>query len=80
MKNGTWKLVDPLVGTKPIGRKWAYKNKYKSGGSLGKHKATMHKKMELTMKKHSPPQQNGLSYPLCSPWQHKMGGKSTKWM
>ena len=29
IKNGTWKLVDHLVGTKPIGCKWAYKNKYK---------------------------------------------------
>ena len=27
MKNGTWKLVDPPVGTKPIGCKWVYKNK-----------------------------------------------------
>ena len=39
IKNGTWKLVDPLVGTKPIGCKWVYKNKYKSSGSLDKHKA-----------------------------------------
>ena len=27
MKNGTWKLFDPPVGTKPIGCKWVYKNK-----------------------------------------------------
>ena len=27
IKNGTWKLVDPPVGTKPIGCKWVYKNK-----------------------------------------------------
>ena len=39
MKNGTWKLVDPPVGTKPIGCKWVYKNKYRLDGSLDKHKA-----------------------------------------
>ena len=38
MKNGTWKLVDPPVGTKPMGCKWVYKNKYRSDGSLDKHK------------------------------------------
>ena len=36
MKNGTWKLVDP-----PIGCKWVYKNKYRSDGSLDKHKARL---------------------------------------
>jgi hypothetical protein len=29
IKNGTWKLVDPPFGTKPIGCGWVYKNKYK---------------------------------------------------
>ena len=38
IKNGTWKLVDSPYGTKPIGCKWVYKNKYKSDGSLDKHK------------------------------------------
>eukprot|EP00253_Pinus_taeda_P025146 PITA_25146 len=38
IKNGTWKLVDPPLGTKPIGCKWDYKNKYKSDGSLENHK------------------------------------------
>jgi hypothetical protein len=38
IKNGTWKLVDPPFGTKPIGYRWVYKNKYKSNGSLDKHK------------------------------------------
>eukprot|EP00253_Pinus_taeda_P029479 PITA_29479 len=38
IKNGTWKLVDPPLGTKPIGYKWFYKNKYKVDGSLDKHK------------------------------------------
>ena len=41
IKNGTWKLVDPLVGTKPIGCKWVYKNKYRSDGSLDKHKVRL---------------------------------------
>jgi len=27
IKNGTWKLVDPPLGTKPIGCKWVYKKK-----------------------------------------------------
>jgi hypothetical protein len=41
IKNGTWKLVDPPFGTKPIGCRWVYKNKYKSNGSLDKHKARL---------------------------------------
>ena len=41
IKNGTWKLVDPPLGTKPIGCKWVYKNKYKDDGSLDKHKARL---------------------------------------
>eukprot|EP00253_Pinus_taeda_P033087 PITA_33087 len=41
IKNGTWKLVDPLLGTKPIGCKWVYKNKYKVDGSLDKHKVRL---------------------------------------
>eukprot|EP00253_Pinus_taeda_P013919 PITA_13919 len=41
IKNGTWKLVDPPFGTKPIGCKWVYKNKYKADGSLDKHKARL---------------------------------------
>eukprot|EP00253_Pinus_taeda_P004173 PITA_04173 len=40
-KNGTWKLVDPPLGTKPIGYKWVYKNKYKVDGSLDKHKSML---------------------------------------
>eukprot|EP00253_Pinus_taeda_P002306 PITA_02306 len=28
IKNGTWKVVDPPVGTKPIGYKWVYKNTF----------------------------------------------------
>eukprot|EP00253_Pinus_taeda_P015320 PITA_15320 len=41
IKNETWKLVDPPFGTKPIGCKWVYKNKYKAYGSLHKHKARL---------------------------------------
>jgi hypothetical protein len=41
IKNGTWKLVDPLFGTKPISYKRVYKNKYKSDGSLDKHKVAL---------------------------------------
>eukprot|EP00253_Pinus_taeda_P029619 PITA_29619 len=41
IRNDTWKLVDPPFGTKPIGCKWVYKNKYKADGSLKKHKARL---------------------------------------
>ena len=36
-----WKLVDPPFGTKPIGCKWVYKNKYILDGSLDKHKVRL---------------------------------------
>ena len=38
IKNGTWRLVNPPIGTKSIGCKWIYKNKCKVDGSLDKHK------------------------------------------
>eukprot|EP00253_Pinus_taeda_P014432 PITA_14432 len=41
IKNGTWKLVDPPLGTKPIGCKWVFKNNYKVDGSLDKHKVRL---------------------------------------
>ena len=41
INNGTWKLVDPPYGTKSIGCKWVYKNKYRSDGSLEKYKARL---------------------------------------
>jgi hypothetical protein len=41
IKNVTWKLVDPPYGTKLIGCKWVFKNKYISDGSLDKHKARL---------------------------------------
>jgi hypothetical protein len=36
--------VDPPFGTKPIRCKWVFKNKYKSNGSLEKHKARLMEK------------------------------------
>jgi hypothetical protein len=36
--------VDPPFGTKPIECKWVFKNKYKSDGSLDKHKARLMEK------------------------------------
>eukprot|EP00253_Pinus_taeda_P010523 PITA_10523 len=41
IKNDTWKLVDPPFGTKQIGCKWVYKNKYEADGSLDKQKARL---------------------------------------
>ena len=41
IKNGTWRLVTPPIGTKPIGCKWIYKNEYKVDGSLDKQKARL---------------------------------------
>ena len=41
INNGTWKLVDPPLGTKPSGCKWVYKKKYKADGSLEKHKSRL---------------------------------------
>ena len=41
IKNGTWKLVDPPFGTKPISYKWVFKNKYRSYGPFDKHKARL---------------------------------------
>ena len=39
IKNGTWRLVDPPIGNKPIGSKLVYKTKYIVYGSLNKYKA-----------------------------------------
>jgi len=41
IKNGTWRIVDPPAGVKPIGCKWVYKTKYKADGSLDKYKARL---------------------------------------
>eukprot|EP00253_Pinus_taeda_P017199 PITA_17199 len=49
IKNNTWKLVDPPLGTKPIGYKWVYKNKYKVDGSLDQRKDRLVKKDDLLM-------------------------------
>lgn len=40
-KNNTWKLVQLLQNHKPIGSKWVYKIKYKSDGSVERHKAQL---------------------------------------
>jgi hypothetical protein len=37
--------VDPPFGTKPIDCKWVFKNKYRSDGSLEKHKARLMEKV-----------------------------------
>jgi hypothetical protein len=45
VKNGTWKLLEPPYGTKPIGYKWVFKKKYRSYGSLvDKHKERLMEK------------------------------------
>eukprot|EP00253_Pinus_taeda_P018873 PITA_18873 len=44
IKNGTWKLIDPPLGMKPICCKWVYKNKYKVDGLLEKLKARLAEK------------------------------------
>jgi hypothetical protein len=44
IKNGTWKLVDPPFGTKPISCKWVFKNKYKSNGPLERNKVRLMEK------------------------------------
>jgi len=41
IKNGTWKLVNLLFGTKPIGYKWVFKNNYKLDGSIYKKKTRL---------------------------------------
>lgn len=85
IKNETWKLVDLRFRTQPIGYKWVFKNKYKSDGSLYKHKERLMekgyaKKEASIMKRPFPPQQNGLPSRLSLLWQLIMDGKSIKWM
>eukprot|EP00253_Pinus_taeda_P002943 PITA_02943 len=41
IKNGTWKLVDPPLRTKRIGKKWVYENMYKADASLKKKKSRL---------------------------------------
>eukprot|EP00253_Pinus_taeda_P017818 PITA_17818 len=57
-------LVDTPFGTKPIGCKWVYKNKYKANGSLEKYKARLvakdfAQKEGVNYEETFPPQQNG---------------------
>jgi len=39
--NGTWELVDPPVGCRPIGLKWVYKVKRDERGAIAKYKARL---------------------------------------
>jgi len=39
--NGTWVLVDPPVGCRPIGLKWVYKVKRDKCGAIVKYKAPL---------------------------------------
>ena len=65
IKNGTWRLVDPPSGTKPIGCKWILKNKYKANGSLEKHKEILVEKGYA--------QKEGLDYTKTFPATAKWG-------
>ena len=40
-RNGTWTITDLPPGKKPIGCKWVYKLKYKSDGTIERHKARL---------------------------------------
>jgi hypothetical protein len=78
IKNGTWKLVDPPYGTKLIGCKWVFKNKYISDGSLDKHKERL---MEKGFS-----QKEGVDYEEnfspTTKWEpsHSIFHGNTKWM
>jgi len=37
--NGTWELIDPPVGYRPIGLKWVYKVNQDEHGAIVKYKA-----------------------------------------
>ena len=39
--NGTWELVDPTVGYRPIGLNWVYKVKWDEHGAIVKYKARL---------------------------------------
>lgn len=41
MSNHTWKLVDLLPGSKPIGCKWVFRKKYHTNGTLNTFKARL---------------------------------------
>ena len=40
-KNGTWEIIDPPPGYRPIGLKWVYKVKWDKSGTIVKHKACL---------------------------------------
>jgi hypothetical protein len=39
--NGRWEVIDRLVGCKPIDRKWVFKKKLRSDGTIEKYKARL---------------------------------------
>ena len=41
MSNGTWEVVDRPFGCKPVGCKWVFKKKFRSGGTIEKFKARL---------------------------------------
>ena len=70
IKNGTWRLVNPPIGTKLIGCRWIYKNKYKGDGSLDKHKERLvakryAQKEGVDYTEHLLLQLNGAPFKLC---------------
>ena len=78
IKNGMWKLVDPPFGTKPIGFKWFYKNKYILDGSLDKHKRRLVAKCfaqneGIDYEETFSPTKKWIPFALYCLWIHKMG-------
>jgi len=53
--NGTWEVVDKLVGCRPIGCKWVFKKKLRPDGTIEKYKARLvakglhRKKMRISL-------------------------------
>ena len=85
IKNGTWKLVDPPFGTKPITASGYSRTSTDQMAHLtnirqGLWQKDLQRKKVLIMRRIFLPQQNGLPSVLYFPWQHKMDRKFIKWM